>query len=180
MKTPFFRIRDQAFHIFKGAGNFGLAMSLQHRNINEKINVLYAGADMKLHSPTVCRIAFVLLCVMKDYSVLITESVISAGIEGIHGFISHPGTLHQRQISEPSFLKIFNNACQNLSVGGCPVRRMRRGNHIGLDSDTKSFISNLLCQPAFFQNPFCHFLILCSTCYKNLIFFHKCRSSCNR
>ena len=69
MKSALFRVRDQPLHIFQGAGDLCLAVPLQNRDIDQKVDILYAFTYFQLHSPAVFGYAPVLLSINKRYAI---------------------------------------------------------------------------------------------------------------
>ena len=83
VKSSLLGVRDQAFHIFQSAGDARLAVALQDGDIDQKVPVSDAAADVQSFAGTVRRKSLLLLCVDECDAVLPLEIVIAAVVERV-------------------------------------------------------------------------------------------------
>ena len=163
VKAPLFRIRDQPFEVLKRAGDIGLAMAFEYRDIDEIIPIPYTRADMQCFTCEVsgriqirrtgaCRTArylYSLLFLHVDQLNAIPgrKVIVSAVFEGFGGLIPDPGALGDHDIFVSAILQKLNDPCYDLRVGGPAERSGGRTYQIRFDRDTGSWIRQTFSEP---------------------------------
>ena len=137
VESAFFRIRKQSFHIFQRAGHFCLAVSLQHRNINPEIHLVYDIRKIQLQTPAVSRVKGQLFCVLKLHAIVLRKLPVPAIFQGFRCFISHPGSLCHDQMGKAVFLQILQNSRNDLRMCRSSKIRRSRTHQIGLNADAQ-------------------------------------------
>ena len=103
-------------------------MPLEHRHIDQEIDLIHRVNDIELHTGAVDLMPFVFLSVYKGHIVFFAQFFVAAVYKRLRSAVSDPGALHNNNILKLIFLQIFHNSGNYLGVRGCAEFR-RRGDH---------------------------------------------------
>ena len=153
-------VGKQPFQVLECTGHFGLAMTLDHRHVDQKIDLVHIIDDIQLHSGAVHSMPFLLLAIHKRDAILLAQFFITAVFIGFGSAVSHPGTLDNCYVGKLLLLQKLDYPRDNFRV--CRSSELcRRWNHqVGLDADPCLSVSDQGIQPGFLKQLFRHSLIV--------------------
>ena len=170
----FLSVGDQSLHVFQRAGDPRLAMALQHRKIDQKIDFFHAVADFQFHSSTVLPVKPVFLCIDKFHAIFTDQTVITADLKGVPRFIPHPGAFQDHQILKAMLPEIFDRPGHDLRMGRRSPGRLARRHKIRLQPDPAVRRRNPSGQVCRLQKLLCHLFIIRTVNHPQFIFIHFC------
>ena len=140
MEAPLLPVGDAAFQIFQRAGHAGLAMALQHGQVNEEIRLQRTAADLHIADGGLDRKSHILFQVIKGHAVFLADTVIACHAGSLlRRALADPGAFDHADILHAPFLKISDTAGQNAGMGGGAVIRRTGNDQIGLERHAAAF-----------------------------------------
>ena len=118
VKTSFLGVRKQAFHVFQGAGHLRLAMPLQHRHVDQKVDFIHRIHDMQFHTGRIDRVRFLFLPVNERDMVMFGKLAVAAVFESVRCFVADPGAFDDPDIRIAVLPQILDDAGDDLRVRG--------------------------------------------------------------
>ncbi len=88
MVTALFPVRDAALEVLQRAGEAGLTVGFEHRDVDEAVYIEGTAADLKLKAALLCGDRAVLLKVDKLHLVALGQYFVAADAKGSRGGIT--------------------------------------------------------------------------------------------
>ena len=133
VEAPLLPVGQTALAVLEGAGHAGLAVALEHRQIDEVPRVQRPAADVHGPQGGVHLAGFVSLEIIQGHAVLLPHRVVSGGAEGPAGAVPHPGALDDGDVSHPVLPQVLDGAGEDAGVGGGTVLRLASHHQVGLE-----------------------------------------------
>ena len=152
-------------------------MSLQDRNIDQKVNSVRHVGDTQLHAGAVDAVPFFLLRIHKGYMVGLAELPVSAVLIGLGCAVSDPGAFCDNDIFKAMFLQIFDDARNHLGMRGSAVFGGRGHDKVRLNADPCAAVADQLFEFCILKKLDGDRFKVCSVDFDNLVFLNHIHSS---
>ena len=170
VEAGFLRVGEKSLEILERAGHFGLAVALDHRHVDQEVDLVHVVDDVQLHTGAVHFVPPLLLSVHEGNIILLTQLLIAAIFIGVRCPVTHPGALNDRNVLEPILLQIFDDARHHLGVRRAAELGRRGDYQVRLDGDPGLSVSDEVRQLCLDEQFLGHILKRRSVNFPDLIF----------